>query len=117
MTTVIEAVYENGVLKPLAANDLKEHQRYRLSWEEAEPANGGASAAGELRLPAHLAHRLDVLPDGRRVIRFSGARAACLDDWPDDFDPIAVALEEIKQEQNRLREEEWDEFFPLEPRP
>ncbi len=112
-----EAIFEDGVLKPMGAAGFKEHQRYRLSWEEAEPAADGAVAANELRLPVHLAHRLDVLPDGRRVIRFSGARAACPDDWPDDFDPIATALEEIKQEQNRLREEEWDEFFPPEPSP
>jgi hypothetical protein len=111
-----EAIFENGVLKPVGEVDFEEHKRYRLRWEEMEPANGGA-AGNELRLPAHLAHRLDVLPDGRRVIRFSGARAACLDDWPDDYDPIANALEEIRQEQNRLREEEWDEFFPPEPRP
>lgn len=112
-----EAIFENGVLKPLGTADFKEQQRYRLSWEEAEPANGDAGNGDELRLPDHLAHRLDVLPDGRRVIRFSGARAASLDDWPDDFDPIATALEEIRQEQNRLREEEWDEFFPTESRP
>jgi hypothetical protein len=112
-----EAIFEDGVLKPVGAVDFKEHQRYRLSWEEVEPTNGGAGAANELRLPAHLAHRLDVLPDGRRVIRFSGARASCLADWPDDFDPIGAALSEIRQEQTRLREEEWDEFFPLEPRP
>ena len=108
-----EAIFENGVLKPVGTADFKEQQRYCLSWEEPEPAHGGA----ELRLPTHLAHRLDVLPDGRRVIRFSGARVAGQDDWPDDFDPIATALAEIRQEQERLRAEEWDEFFPPEPRP
>ena len=113
---VTEAVFENGVLKPVAAEGFKEHQHYRLTWEEAEPPNGNTANGNELVLPAHLAHRLDVLPDGRRVIRFSGARLVSLDDWPDDFDPITVALEEIQQEQNRLREEEWDEFYPVEPR-
>jgi predicted DNA-binding antitoxin AbrB/MazE fold protein len=36
MPTVIDAVYENGVLKPLVMTDLKEHQRYRLVLEEAD---------------------------------------------------------------------------------
>lgn len=114
---VTEAVFEDGVLKPVAAEGFKEHQHYRLTWEEAEPASGNPADGNELMLPAHLAHRLDVLPDGRRVIRFSGALAGCLDDWPDDYDPIAVALKEIREEQARLREEEWDEFYPVEPRP
>jgi hypothetical protein len=116
MSEVIEAVYEGGVLKPVGAVNLKEHQLYRLSWEEGTP-DKGVGSADELQLPAHLTHRLDVLPDGRRVIRFSGARAANLDDWPDDFDPITTALTDIRQEENRLWEEEWDEFFPPEPRP
>lgn len=30
----IEAVYENGVLKPLAPLDLKEHERVNLTVEE-----------------------------------------------------------------------------------
>ena len=30
----IEAVYENGVLKPLAPLDLKEHERVKLTVEE-----------------------------------------------------------------------------------
>jgi predicted DNA-binding antitoxin AbrB/MazE fold protein len=30
----IEAVYENGVLKPLSPLDLKEHERVRLTVEE-----------------------------------------------------------------------------------
>lgn len=30
----IEAVYENGVLKPLAPLDLKEHERVKLTLEQ-----------------------------------------------------------------------------------
>lgn len=36
MPTVIDAVYENGVLRPLVMTDLKEHRRYRLVLEEAD---------------------------------------------------------------------------------
>ena len=35
MTDSIEAIFENGVLKPLTAAGLKEKQRYRLTLEEA----------------------------------------------------------------------------------
>ena len=35
MATIIEAIYENGVLKPLATEGLKEQHRYRLSIEES----------------------------------------------------------------------------------
>ena len=38
MTTVIEAVFENGVLKPVGAADFKEHQRYRLLVQESAPS-------------------------------------------------------------------------------
>ncbi len=114
---VTEAVFENGVLKPLLAQGFKEHQHYQLSWQEAGTATRNAGSVDEAAVPAHLAHRVDVLPDGRRVIRFSGARVASLEDWPEDYDPITVALKEIREEQNRLWEEEWDEFYPVEPQP
>ena len=35
MQTVIEAVFENGVLRPLKESALEEHQRYRLIVESA----------------------------------------------------------------------------------
>ena len=35
MQTVIEAVFENGLLRPLSAATLEEHQRYRLIVEDA----------------------------------------------------------------------------------
>src|SRR5574341_106056 len=34
MTTLIEAVYENGVLKPLVEAGFKEHHRYKVIFEE-----------------------------------------------------------------------------------
>lgn len=39
MTTLIEAVYENGVLKPLVEAGFKEHHRYKVIFEE--PATEG----------------------------------------------------------------------------
>ena len=35
MATIIEAMYEHGVLRPLATEGLKEQQRYRLITEES----------------------------------------------------------------------------------
>lgn len=34
MTTLIEAVYENGVLKPMVEAGFKEHHRYQVIFEE-----------------------------------------------------------------------------------
>ena len=36
MSESIEAIFENGVLKPLTAAGFKEKQRYRLTFEEAD---------------------------------------------------------------------------------
>ncbi len=36
MATTVEAIYENGVLKPLTSAGLKEKQRYRLTLEETK---------------------------------------------------------------------------------
>ena len=41
MAKQIEAIYENGVLRPLGVVDLEEHQRYRLDvtrTDDDEPA-------------------------------------------------------------------------------
>ena len=35
MATIIEAMYEHGVLRPLATEGLKEQHRYRLITEES----------------------------------------------------------------------------------
>jgi predicted DNA-binding antitoxin AbrB/MazE fold protein len=49
MTTLIEAIYENGVLKPLVEAGFKEHQRYKVIFEEPATeseagSNGDAGA-------------------------------------------------------------------------
>lgn len=36
MTTTVEAIYENGVLRPLSRIDLEEHKKYTVSLEEAD---------------------------------------------------------------------------------
>jgi predicted DNA-binding antitoxin AbrB/MazE fold protein len=36
MATIVEAIYENGVLKPLTPAGLKERHKYKISLEEAE---------------------------------------------------------------------------------
>ncbi len=112
MTTVIEAIYENGVLKPLIASGLKEQQRYRAILQEVAPAPENLEIDPESA--AEIERRTVILPDGRRGVRFVGARAACLEDFPDDFDPVTEALEDLKRERERHFQEEMDEFFPLE---
>ncbi len=112
MTTVIEAIYENGVLKPLIASGLKEQQRYRAILQEVEPAPESLEIDSELA--AELERRTTILPDGQRGIRFVGALASCLEDFPDDFDPVREALEDLRRERERHFQEEMDEFFPLE---
>ncbi len=36
MSTIVEAIYENGVLKPLTPTTLKEKKRYKVTLEEAD---------------------------------------------------------------------------------
>lgn len=112
MTTVIEAIYENGVLKPLIASGLKEQQRYRAILQEVAPAPENLEIDPDLA--AEIERRTVILPDGRRGVRFVGALASCLEDFPDDFDPVTEALEDLKRERERHFQEEMDEFFPLE---
>jgi predicted DNA-binding antitoxin AbrB/MazE fold protein len=54
MATVVEAVYENGVLKPLAEAEFKEQQRYKVLVEEpapeSAPLTGSASSTNDLAL-------------------------------------------------------------------
>ena len=44
MTIIFEAVYENGVLKPLEGLPFREHERVRVSAEAVE-RGGGSDAA------------------------------------------------------------------------
>jgi predicted DNA-binding antitoxin AbrB/MazE fold protein len=105
MTTIIEATYENGVLKPQDTSGLKEHQRYRLVLEEIP------EAALDHSLSAEIARRTTIT-DGRRIVRLSGILAAVAAGIPKDEDPIADALDELRRERAAKSEEEMNEFFP-----
>ena len=101
MTTTVEAVYENGVLRPVDTHGLKEHQRYRIILEELPQLGAPSDPA----LVAELARRTTVLPDGRRIVRLGG-----LFDRGDpgpSYENIETALDEYRQEQTR----EWDELY------
>jgi predicted DNA-binding antitoxin AbrB/MazE fold protein len=111
--TVIEVVYENGVLKPLAGDGLKEQQHYEAILRELTVPEQAGQVTLDPELAAELERRTVILPDGRRGIRFVGALVSCLDDFPDDFDPVTEALEDLKRERERHFQEELDEFFPL----
>ncbi len=49
MTTVIEAVFQNGVFKPLVEADFKENRRYKLIVEEMTPEIADQQQTEELR--------------------------------------------------------------------
>ena len=113
MATIIEAIYEHGVLRPLATEGLKEQHRYRLIVEE--------SAAPEIRSDPALAtepnRRTTVLPDGRRIVRLGGLFERRMPPIPEDADLIAEALSDLRQERAAHLEAELDEFFPTDPGP
>jgi Protein of unknown function DUF104 len=101
MTTIIEAVYEHGVLKPLDTSGLKEHQHYRIILEELRVPDPPADPA----LAAELARRTTILPDGRRIVRLMGLF---------DRGEIGPSYEEIESaldENRRDRVKEWDELY------
>ena len=48
MATIIEAIYEHGVLRPLATEGLNEQHRYRLSIEEVTEGHAYSPLMGFL---------------------------------------------------------------------
>lgn len=110
MTTVIEVVYENGVLKPLLGADLKERQRYRVVVQEA-------ALPDEIKLDqaslAEIAGRTTVLPDGREFINLENIMAHHFPAWIDEGEVLAEAMAEVRRERQAHFEAELDEFFPL----
>ena len=108
MSNVIEAVYENGVFKPLVANGFKERQHYRLFCEEAPSSEWlPESVRNDPTLLAEVERRTSILPDGRRIIRVAGLFQADLSDVPDDQDPVADALADFRRERAQRFDEKW----------
>jgi predicted DNA-binding antitoxin AbrB/MazE fold protein len=101
MTTIIEAIYEHGVLKPQDTSGLKEQHRYRVILQEiVEP-----EPPADPELAAELERRTTILPDGRRIVRLMG-----LFDRGEpgpSYEEIESALDEYRQEQAK----EWDELY------
>ncbi len=109
MPTVIDAVYENGVLRPLVKTDLKEHRRYRLVLEETPSPESPGDLTADPDLAAEIERRKTVLPDGRTIIRLDGLFSADLSGIPDNEDPVAEALAEWCHERAKQFDEEWPE--------
>jgi hypothetical protein len=111
MVKIIEAVYENGVLKPTNTSGLTEQQRYRLILEEI-PAPEPAPTP---ELTAALAQRTTVLPDGRLIVRLGGLFEQAFDAIPDNEDPIADALQALRRERAIELEKELTIFLREKP--
>ena len=81
MPLQIEAVYENGVLRPLQPLDLREHERVVLSVIKAEPAPSRSSLAVEyvekLKRELQPAEAIPGLEEvRRRLAKIPGSMAA-----------------------------------------
>lgn len=113
MSTIIEAIYESGVLKPLDASGLQERHLYRLVLEEI-PASGPVL---DSELAAEIQRRTTISPDGRRIARLGGVLKAKAAVITESEDPVADALEELRRERAAHNESELAEFFSqdLEP--
>ena len=112
MRTIIEAIYEFGVLKPVDASGLQERHYYRLVLEEI-------SASGPVfdsDLAAEIEKRTTNSPDGPRITRLGGVlgeKAAVTD----GEDPVSDALEELRRERAAYNESRMAELLShdLEP--
>lgn len=108
LPTVIDAIYENGVFKPLIPLDAQEHCHYRLILEQAAPPSLDKLVT-DPALAAEIERRTTILPDGRRLVRLSGLFSADLSNVPDDEDPVAEALAELRRERAKHFDEQWPE--------
>lgn len=86
----IEAIYEDGVLRPIVQHHLKEHRRYRFMLVEEMPTS-------ELSINTHidgiLKKRSIILSDGRTMINVLGVFAK---DAPNlDYEQIEQTLKEF----------------------
>src|SRR2546426_6932749 len=109
MTTVIDAIYENGVLRPLNGSGLKENQRYHLILHETPPPSLTEFSDADPEFAVELERRTTVLPDGQSIIRLGGIWETYLPEIPEDYDPVREALDELRREQAAHFEAELDE--------
>lgn len=114
MTRVIEAVYEDGVLKPLMASHLKEHQRYRVILQEVLPPQDSANGDLDPELAAELERRTTLAPDGRKLIDLENIMARHFPSGVDVGTLIEETLQEVRRERQAHFEAELEEFFPRE---
>lgn len=63
----------------------------------------------DLELAAEIERRTTILADGRKIVRLAGLFQADLSGIPDDQDPVAEALAELRLERDRHFDEEWPE--------
>lgn len=106
--TIMKLIYENGVLKPVSAIGLKEHQQYEAVLREIEPDEQPEFSL-DPALTAELERRTSVLPDGGTAIRLGGLFEALSAHTPEVADEWECALAELRQE----RERHFDEVWPM----
>ncbi len=94
MPTIIEAIYEFGVLKPLDPSGLQDRHHYRLVLEEI-PASGPVFDSD---LAAEIETRTTISPNGPRIARLGGVLGAKAGVITDGEDPVSDALEELRRE-------------------
>ncbi|MEP7343038.1 MAG: antitoxin family protein [Acidobacteriota bacterium] len=113
MTEVIEAVYENGVLKPLVVTRLKERQHYKLIVQE-EPKTPLFEESGvDPDFLAELERRTTILPDGRKIVRLENILARYIPPGEEGERLVAEALADVRREQKALFEAKLDKYYPL----
>ena len=61
------------------------------------------------KLTEEIERRTTILPDGRRLVRLGGILADYLPAIPEDEDPVAEVLAELRRERARHFDEEWPE--------
>lgn len=114
MPAVIDAIYEDGVLKPLTECGLKDHQRYQVTLYEAAPLIPSLDEAEiDPALDEEIKRRTTVLPDGSTVVRLRGILTEYAPKTHNLGELIADAFAEVRRERAAHFQEELDEFFPL----